>query len=134
MTEVPVLASRMMRGDLITKSDLKWVTMPEARLSRTAITDISLIIGMAAKRGMQAGRPISKNDVRRPLLVSRGQTVTMVLITPSMQLTAKGRALQAGSKGDTIRISNVQTSTVIDAVITGSGRVQVDMGVNLAMR
>lgn len=134
MTDVPVLANRIMRGETITESDIKWVSLSEARLSRTAITDLDKLVGMAAKRSIQAGKTISENDVQRPLLVNRGQIVTMLLTTPSMQLSAKGRALQAGSAGDVIRISNSQTSTVIDAVVTGSGRVRVDMSVNLAMR
>lgn len=134
MTEVPVLADRAMRGDLITKSDITWISVAQSKLSRNVITDLDMIVGMAAKRGISAGRAISMNDVRRPLLVNRGQTVTMLLSTPSMQLSTKGRALQAGSNGDTIRISNLQTSTVIDAVVTGSGRVRVITGVNLAMR
>jgi len=134
MTEVPVLTNRIMRGDLISKSDIEWITIPESRLSRTTLIDIDQIVGMAAKRAIQPGKSIAQNDLRRPLLVNRGETVTMVLNTPSMQLSAKGRALQSGSNGDTIRISNLQTSTVIDAVVTGSGQVRVDMSVNLAMR
>lgn len=134
MTEVPVLANRIMRGEIISKSDIKWVNMPESRLSRTSIIDLDKLVGMSVKRAISAGKAISANDVRRPLLVSRGQLVTMTLTTPSMQLSSKGRALQAGSAGDVIRISNSQTSTVIDAVVTGSGRVRVDMTVNLAMR
>ncbi|PCI42472.1 MAG: flagella basal body P-ring formation protein FlgA [Rhodospirillaceae bacterium] len=134
MTEVPVLANRIMRGEIITASDIKWISLSESRLSRTAIVDLDKLVGMAVKRAIAPGKAISENDVRRPLLVNRGQLVTMILTTPSMQLSAKGRALQAGSKGDVIRISNSQTSTVIDAVVTGSGRVRVDMSVNLAMR
>ena len=134
MTEVPVLANRIMRGEVISKSDIKWVSMPESRISRTSIVDLENLVGMAVKRAIAPGKAISANDVRRPLLVNRGQLVTMLLTTPSMQLSAKGKALQAGSKGDVIRISNSQTSTVIDAVVTGSGQVRVDMSVNLAMR
>lgn len=134
MSDVPVLSNRAMRGDLISQSDIEWIKLPEARLSRTALTDVEHIVGMAAKRAIQPGRPITLGDVRRPLLVNRGETVTMVLTTPTMQLSAKGRALQAGSKGETIRITNLQTNTVIDAVIIGPGQARVDLAVNLAMR
>lgn len=134
MTQVPVLSDRIMRGAIIAAADIEWKSLPEARLPRAAITDVEMIVGMAAKRSLQAGKPITASDVRRPLLVNRGETVTMVLYTPSMQLTAKGRALQQGSRGDTIRISNLQTSTVVDAIVTGPGRARVETAVNLAMR
>jgi len=134
MAQVPVLSNRIMRGNIISQSDIRWISMPQARLSRTAIIDIDGIVGMSAKHALQVGKPISGTDIRHPLLVNRGETVTMLLTTPSMQLSAKGRALQAGSKGETIRISNLQTNTVIDAVVTGSNLVRVNMSVNLAMR
>ena len=134
MTQVPVLSDRVMRGEVIDEADIVWQSLPEARLPRAAITDADMIIGMAAKRSLQAGKPIAATDVRRPRLVNRGETVTMVLTTPSMHLTAKGRALQHGSHGDTIRISNLQTNTVVDAIVTGPGQARVETIVNLAMR
>jgi len=134
MTEVPVLAKRIMGGTLIEEGDLKWVELPQARLARNAITDASHLIGMAAKRTISAGKPVTSNDVSRPKDIAKGQMVMMVLSTPSMRLTTKGKALESGATGDTIRISNSQTSTVIEGVITGPGRVRVDAQVNLAMR
>jgi len=134
MTEVPMLTSRVMRGAVIGEADIVWKSMPEARLPRSTIIEADMIIGMAAKRSLQAGKPLASGDVRRPLLVNRGETVTMVLHTPSMQLTAKGRALEHGSRGDTIRISNLQTNTVVDAIVTGPGQARIETIVNLAMR
>lgn len=134
LMEVPVLSQRMMGGDVISKSDIEWLEMAENRLTRNAITDPSRLIGMAAKRSISAGKPITANDVRTPQVVTKGQSVTMVLSTPIMRLTAKGKALEAGGTGDTIRISNSQTSTVIEGIITGPGQVRVDVPVNLAMR
>ncbi len=134
MSEVPVLAERVLRGDIIAKNDLKWIRLPENRLPRAAITDASLIVGMAAKHALQTGKPITQSDIRRPLMVNRGEIITVMLSTPHMQLTTKGRALEAGSRGDTIRISNLQTSTVIDAVVVASGQARIEPTVNLAMR
>jgi len=123
-----------MRGEVISEADIEWHELPEARLPRAALVDAAMIVGMAAKRPLPAGKPITATDIRRPLLVNRGETVTMVLTTPAMQLTAKGRALQHGSQGDTIRISNLQTNTVLDAVVIGPGQARVETTVNLAMR
>ncbi|HEY9163028.1 MAG TPA: flagellar basal body P-ring formation chaperone FlgA [Magnetovibrio sp.] len=134
MAQVPVLANRVMRGEVIKASDIQWQTLAEGRLPRTAITEVDLVVGMAAKRTLQAGKPIAIADIRRPLLVNKGESVTMYLTTPSMRLTAKGRALEHGSEGDTIRISNSQTNTVVDAIVTGPGQARVETSVDLAMR
>lgn len=134
MTDVPVLAERVRRGDVISEHDLKWVRLAESQLPRNTVVDADRLVGMAAKRALQPEKPVVTSDLRRPLLVNRGETVTMQLTTPAMQLSAKGRALQSGSQGDTIRISNLQTNTVVDAVVTGPGQARVETFVNLAMR
>lgn len=134
MTEVPVLSDRLQRGEVISEKDIEWQTLPLARLPRGAITEPGDIIGMATKRTLHPGKPVTTSDVQRPLLVNRGETVTMVLTTPEMRLTAKGRALENGSRGDTVRISNLQTNTVVDAIVTGPGQARVETAVNLAMR
>jgi flagella basal body P-ring formation protein FlgA len=134
ISQVPVLTDRVMRGEVIDEANIEWQSLPEDRLPRATITDIEQIVGMAAKRTLTPGKPITATDVRKPLLINRGDTVTIMLTTPMMQLTTKGRALQQGSKGDTIRISNLQSNTVIDAIVTGSGVARVDTAVNLAMR
>ena len=134
MNEVPVLSARLMKGDIIAEHDLDWVSMPQSRLARNAIIDPKRIIGMAAKRAIAPGKPISSNDIRRPLAVAKGDLVTMVLSTPAMRLTVQGKALQAGSKGDTIRITNTQTRTVVEATITGAGEARVDAPLSVAMR
>ena len=134
MTEVPVLSVRLRRGEVVRESDIEWKNVELDRLARGALTDAEDIVGMSAKRTLNPGQPITANDIARPLLVNRGDTITMVLSTPVMQLTAKGRALENGSRGDIIRISNLQTSTVVDAVVTGPGQARIEGDVNLAMR
>lgn len=134
MTQVPMLSNRIMGGQVIREADLQWVDMPDGRLPRGAITDATMIVGMSAKRPLQPGKPITEGDIRRPLLVNKGESVTMILSTPLMQLTAKGKALESGSEGDTIRITNSQSNTVVDAVVTGAAQARVDTTVDLAMR
>jgi flagella basal body P-ring formation protein FlgA len=51
--------------------------------------------------------------------------VTMIFRTPSMVLTATGRALEAGSTGDFITVRNSQTGATVDARILGPNRVEV---------
>jgi len=58
-------------------------------------------------------------------LVSKGSLVTIILKKPGLSLTSQGRALQNGADGDTIRISNTNTSRTIEAVVIGSNIVTV---------
>jgi len=49
----------------------------------------------------------------------------MMLYTPRMQLTSKGKALEDGSVGDTVRIMNTQIKTVVEGLITIMNTVQI---------
>ena len=51
-----------------------------------------------------------------------------------MILTAQGRALQNGSKGDVIRILNAKTHKMIDGVVVNSGTVTVKPIGRVALR
>ena len=57
----------------------------------------------------------------------------MFLQAPKMVLTAQGKALERGSNGDVIRISNTQSKKVVEAEIIGHGKVAVRATAQLAM-
>ena len=125
VSDVPVLARRVMSGELIGKGDIEWIKVRSTRLQRDIILDAGDLVGKSPKRGLRAGRPVRASEVRRPLLVSKSSLVTIVLQAPSMLLTSQGRALEQGSDGDTIRVVNTQSNKVIEAQIIGHGRVAV---------
>jgi flagella basal body P-ring formation protein FlgA len=63
--------------------------------------------------------------VEVPLVVHRGSLVTIVLDTPSLHLSAEGKAMDNGGIGAVIRVANSKSSRVIDAVVAGPGTVTV---------
>ena len=73
-------------------------------------------------------------ELRRPLLVAKGDMVTITLKRPGLELSAKGRAIEDGSKGDTIRVTNSQSKNVIETVALGANLVVVEAPSRLAMK
>jgi flagella basal body P-ring formation protein FlgA len=98
------------------------------------ITDMSRIVSQEARRPLRAGTPIRVSDLREPVTVAKGATVTMIYRTASMLLTATGKAKQSGSRGDVIRVVKTQTDKSIDARILGPDRVEVIAGEQMALR
>ena len=133
ITEIPVLARRMSANERITKGDIKWIKVRSKRLRRGIVTDINELIGKAGKRAIRPGTPVRENSIRRPILVAKGSLVMIILRSPKMVLTAQGKALENGSDGDTIQISNTQSNKVIEAEVTGPGKVSVRTLGQLAM-
>ena len=133
MRELPVLARRMTSGEVIGKSDLKWTRVRTDRLQQDVIFDSAELIGRVPLRPLRAMVPLRASDVRRPIVVAKGSVVTMVLRRPGMLLTAKGLALDSGSKGDTIKVSNTHTSLVVDAEVVSTNTVTVRPASRVAM-
>ncbi len=123
--EIPVLARRVLSGEIITKADIRWIQVRADRLQPNTVMDAADLIGMAAKRGQRAGKPIRSRDIGRPVLVPKGRQVTLILETPVMLLTVRGRALEDGGDGDIIRVANTHSNTVIQGEVIGSDRIRV---------
>ena len=125
--EVPVLSARVLRGETISSGDVIYIDVPEDRLPRGVVMEEADIIGKAARRTLSAERPLRERDLRRPFLIEKGQTVTMVVKTHAMRVSAQGRAMEDGARGDTIRIMNETSKRVVDATVDGSGRATVTL-------
>ncbi|MBT3305161.1 MAG: flagellar basal body P-ring formation protein FlgA [Alphaproteobacteria bacterium] len=123
MTEVPVLNRRMLSKEVITKRDIKWLRVRSDRLRRNVVVNADNLIGMATKRGLRPETPVQSSSIQRPVLVAKGSLVTIYLNVPKMSLTAQGKALENGSDGDTVQITNVRSKKIIEAVVTGMNRV-----------
>ena len=54
VSEIPVLARRIMRGDNISKRDIRWIKLRSNRLQRDMVIDHADLIGMTAKRTIAA--------------------------------------------------------------------------------
>lgn len=130
MIEVPVAVRRIRRGDVIGPDDLEWVRVHDRSVPARAILDESELVGLTPRRFLRPGVPVLVSDLRRPILVEKNALITMVVATPAMKLTARGRALESGSKGDVIRVANLQSQTVVTGWITDDGKVVVGRRMN----
>lgn len=129
--EVPVLNRRMPKGEIITADDIDWIRLPATRVRRNIIVDEDRLLGKTPRRGLRAGQPIRNGDVRAPVVVAKGSLVTMILKTRNMVLTSKGRAIENGAIGDTVKILNTRSKTIVEAVVAGANRVTVSSTVIL---
>lgn len=125
MVSVPVLAEAKRRGDVIEASDIQWRDMRAAEVRDHVITDDGELVGMAAKREIKADAIVSVSQIRRPILVAKGAIVTIELAHGGMSLSAQGKAIEEGSLGDVIKVTNVRSKKTIEAKINGNNRVAV---------
>ncbi|NNG03169.1 MAG: flagellar basal body P-ring formation protein FlgA, partial [Inquilinus sp.] len=122
---VPVLIRRVRPGEVIGAADIGHVDITSDRLQSDVALDASEMIGMSPRRLLAANAPLRLTDLRPPTLVRRGETVTMLLQTGALALSARGRALDEGAAGDVIRVVNTDSNRTIEAEIRGPGTVVV---------
>jgi len=124
---VVVPAHDIARGSTIADGDVVYATVANDVMSGTA-TAMSDIVGMQARRMLRAGETLRLEDVRHPIVVTRGSTVTMVFEVPGLVLTATGRAMSEGGVGETVTVQNPASYRQISAVVTGPGQVRAQAG------
>ena len=122
---IPVVNKRMRRGNEIRRNDIEWINVRLSKIPQDIVMDEEDLIGMAAKRTITKNTAIRYAYIRKPILIKRGSLVTINLTTPMMRLTARGKALQEGSIGDTVQVKNMQSKQKIEARVTGVNKVAV---------
>ncbi|HWY62836.1 MAG TPA: flagellar basal body P-ring formation chaperone FlgA [Rhizomicrobium sp.] len=112
------------RGEVILDSDLTFGTVPGTALMNGTVTRIAAATGMETRRVLRAGEVLLASDLRRPVVVNRGQTVTMTFDAPGVDLTAMGRAMSEGGIGDTVTVQNPASFRMVTAVVIAAGTVR----------
>jgi flagellar basal body P-ring formation protein FlgA len=115
------------RGAAIAQSDLTYATSANDVMSGT-VTALDDIVGMQARRTLRAGETLRLEDVRRPVLVIKGSTVSMSFEAPGIVLTATGKAMNEGGLGETVTVQNPASYRMISAVVIGPGQVRAQVG------
>lgn len=118
-------AQALAAGEVIGETDLIKVMTPVRRAAAGAVSSPRRLIGMEARRSLAAGRPITSDMVGPPTLVQKNALVVIEYATGPMLLTAKGKALDDGGKGEVVRVMNIDGSKLIQGVVTGADAVSV---------
>ncbi|HJT43571.1 MAG TPA: flagellar basal body P-ring formation chaperone FlgA [Rhizomicrobium sp.] len=121
---IVVPAHDIARGDVISESDLTFTTVDGTALMSGIPTKLEEVKGMQTRRMLTAGQPFRADDVRRPIVITKGQTVTMQFSVPGVELTAMGRAMSEGGIGDTVTVQNPVSYRMVSATVTAPGTVR----------
>jgi flagella basal body P-ring formation protein FlgA len=127
--QLPVLNRTVAHGDVIAAADITFVTLRETELRPNLIRDPDQMVGMTPKQQtLRPGQAVIASELQRPLAVARGAIVTMVLSHGGMALTAQGRAIDQGSLGEVIRVSNTHSNLTVEGTVDGPNHIRVTLG------
>jgi flagellar basal body P-ring formation protein FlgA len=111
------------RGEVLQASDLTTLRRPKAQGTGLAVP--AAVVGLAARRALRPGQPLSAADLMKPEIVTRGDSVTLVYQAPGITLTLRGQAQDSGGLGDSVSVLNLETKRIVQGVISGPGRINV---------
>ncbi len=124
MLEAAVLTRNVERGDLLKASDVVTERRPKAEVGNDAAPR-SRAVGMQMHRGLRAGQPLRSADLGKPDLVQRDDNVTLIYEASGIYITARGKAVDSGTEGDTVTVLNLQSKRTISGVVVGKAQVAI---------
>jgi flagellar basal body P-ring formation protein FlgA len=124
--EAAIVTRSVERGEILKSSDV----VIERRAKAEAGYDTApreRAIGMQMRKGVRMGQYLRMADLAKPDLVQRDQNVTLIYELPGIYLTMRGKAMEAGSDGDTVNVTNLQSKRTVQGVVTGPGQVTMSV-------
>lgn len=125
LIDVPVLKTAMKGGDLIGPADVELIRLRRDMVPADALLKADQLVGMTPRRTAAAGKALQALDLDAPMLVRKGQLVTVTLKNGPIKLSLQGRAMQNGSNGDTVRVLNTSSNQMVEGVVTGMQTIAV---------
>jgi flagella basal body P-ring formation protein FlgA len=119
---VVVAVQPIARGAIITASDVELQmleSVPGATSRRAPVTSIEQLIGMEARQPIAGGDVVFTDKVQAPVLVKRGEIITVVSQVGSIRVTTTARARQDGSHGELVQLESIETRETYDGRVTG---------------
>jgi flagellar basal body P-ring formation protein FlgA len=121
-TPVVVAIRPLDRGSVITAADveLQQRDMSGAAAGRVLpVSSVEKIVGMEATRTIQPGNVVMADAVQPPVLVKRGDSVTVFARGGGIQVRTIARARENGSLGQPVQVESLDSHKPYDAVVTG---------------
>lgn len=94
-------------------------------LSARAITDPQAIIGKVARQPIRRGSTLQPHDIRAPLLVERGQRVSVIAQGDEFRVSREGEAMDNGAEGERVRV-RFGSRDILEARVIADGLLMID--------
>jgi flagella basal body P-ring formation protein FlgA len=125
LVPVPVPVRPIAAGTVLAEGDLRMAELHAARVGALAALDLNGMIGMEARQALSPGRPVMRQSIAPPVVVRRGDLVTLTLRQGPLSLSVSARAMADAHAGQGVRVVNLSSNQLVEAVASGPGSVRV---------
>lgn len=115
-----VVASRPIRRDeVLTAEALKMKSLPRSKLTEGQyFSNFDNLIGKQMRRSLSTGMPVSEEIIGDPVVISRGQLVTVECVSGGIAVSSSAKAITPGAIGELIQVEMVGRQRVSGTVIS----------------
>jgi flagella basal body P-ring formation protein FlgA len=113
------------RHHIITANDLVTLKKDVNRLRGGYTTQKIDLIGQQLVRPIRAGTVIYQNQLQLPIIIEKGDKVTIVTNRGALSVIHQGTALQNASKGERVQVKNHGSDRTIQGFAVSTGRVEI---------
>ncbi len=123
--QIVVARRTLNRGDIIRAADVTLEPADPKSRSTQFVTDSRAVVGMETLSPIREGQPLFLNQLRKPLLVKRGELIRVTARAAGVQVTTTAKATEDGSLGDIILVQSLENREKYAAHVTSLQHVQV---------
>jgi len=121
-----VLANRpLSKGALIQESDVSIQKRNILPFNHGYYENISEVVGLETNTAMRTGALLKPESLISPILINRGDLVTIKAQVPGIVISMHGVAQNNGALGDLVKVKNTSSSKIVEGKVVSRGAVQV---------
>ena len=124
-TEVPVARVPLRPEQPLDAASFQMRRKDLASLPPDAVTRIEDLEGARLRRALAPGEVVRRHEVELPYLVRQGHLVRIFARRGTLLITAVGKALDSGRKGEAIRILNIDSNKLVQGRVVEKAAVEV---------
>jgi flagellar basal body P-ring formation protein FlgA len=122
---VAVAVDQFPRGHIIGAADVNYELRSVAKLNGGQFAASDQLIGKITTRPITRGSAYTRNMVKAPRIVRRGERVVLALQTGGVAVRVSGTALRDGTLGERIPVRNLSSKRVIEGIVHEPGLILV---------
>ncbi|HEX4147842.1 MAG TPA: flagellar basal body P-ring formation chaperone FlgA [Pirellulales bacterium] len=121
-----VVAKRAIdRGEVLQAEDVMLQRLKPGADNSGLFDQVDAVVGRETTRAIGPGQMIDDGALRQPLLVRKGDAVTVYTRSPGLQVRTTGRAREDGSRGELISIESMLNRQTFLARVTAGQEVEI---------
>lgn len=125
--QVFVAKSRIPRGSLVGGREVETVRQAVSSTSGQPLVSLEAVVGAEAVRDIPEGTVLTAQMFKLPTMVKLGAVVAVVLTVGELTIITSGEARQNGTKGQLIKVINLDSKREFTARVIGPDRVEIKL-------